>query len=115
MGEYPGFINLPMAKQAISQILDWEVVNIQSALRKITGRIEENAAMLGMGYPAYPGRVDHMIGLDFPGEFPEKIRDELGSKNIFVGMRGKSIRVSPYLYTREGDIEKLFGVIRNYI
>ncbi|HMH24277.1 MAG TPA: aminotransferase class V-fold PLP-dependent enzyme [Puia sp.] len=115
MGEYPGFINLPMAKAAVSQVLEWGVVKIQSALSEITRKIEEKAAMLGMGYPAYPGRVGHMIGVDFPGAFPEEIKDELNAKNIFVGMRGKSIRVSPYLYTRDSDIEKLFGVIRNYI
>jgi len=115
MGEYSGFINLPMAKQALSQILDWGVINIQSALREITGKIEANARLLGMDFPAYPGRVDHMIGLDFPGAFPEEIKEELGAKNIFVGMRGKSIRVAPYLYTRDSDIEKLFGVIGNYI
>jgi selenocysteine lyase/cysteine desulfurase len=115
MGEFSAFINLPMAKQGVSQILDWGVVNIQSALREITGKIEENAARLGMGYPAYPGRVDHMIGIDFPGAFPEEIKNELSAKNIFVGMRGKSIRVAPYLYTRDSDIEKLFGVIGNYI
>jgi selenocysteine lyase/cysteine desulfurase len=115
MGEFPGFINIPMAIQALSQVLDWGVENIQSSLREITAKIEEKAAMLGMSYPAFPDRVDHMIGLDFPGGLPEAVKNELNANNIFVGIRGQSIRVSPYLYTTQSDIDKLFGVIRNYL
>jgi selenocysteine lyase/cysteine desulfurase len=115
MGEFSNFISLPMAKQALSQVLDWGVGNIQSALKGITATIEEKAAVLGMSYPAFPERVGHMIGIDFPGGMPEAIKGELSANNIFVGFRGQSIRVSPYLYTRESDIEKLFGVIRNYL
>jgi selenocysteine lyase/cysteine desulfurase len=115
MGEFSNFISLPMARQSLSQVLDWGVANIQSALKEITASIEEKAARLGMNYPAFPGRVGHMIGIDFPGGMPEAIKDELSANNIFVGFRGQSIRVSPYLYTRESDIEKLFSVIRNYV
>jgi len=115
MGEFPGFINVPMAIAALTQVLDWGVENIQSQLKITTGQIAQQAVALGFGFPYENERVGHMIGIDLPGGVSDKLKTALKNENIFVGYRGESIRISPYLYTTEQDIEKLFEVLRQHI
>jgi len=55
-----------------------------------------------------------MIGLDFPGAFPEEIKEELGAKNIFVGMRGKASGSLP-IYIPGTVILKSCSGDRDYI
>ncbi|MES2113282.1 MAG: aminotransferase class V-fold PLP-dependent enzyme [Bacteroidota bacterium] len=112
MGEFPGFINVPMAIAALTQVLDWGVENIQSQLKITTGQIAQQAAALGFGFPAEGERVGHMIGIDLPGGVSDKLKTALKNENIFVGYRGESIRISPYLYTTSSDIEKLYDVLK---
>ena len=112
MGEFPGFINVPMAIAALTQVLDWGVGNIQSKLKGITGQIAQRAAELGFGFPGDDERVGHMIGIALPGGVSDKLKTVLKNEHIFVGYRGESIRISPYLYTTAQDIEKLFEVLK---
>ncbi|MEP6611611.1 MAG: aminotransferase class V-fold PLP-dependent enzyme [Mucilaginibacter sp.] len=113
MGGFPGFINVPMAIAALTQVLDWGVEDIQLQLKVITKQIASEAAALGVGFPAE--RVDHMIGLDLPGGVNDALKAALKNENIFAGYRGESIRVSPYLYTTPGDIERLFDVVKLHL
>ena len=113
MGGFPAFINVPMAIAALTQVLDWGVGNIQSQLKIITQQIAVQAVALGLGFPTE--RVDHMIGLDLPGGVSDALKAEFKSENIFVGYRGESIRVSPYLYTTSRDIERLFDVVKLHL
>jgi len=115
MGEFPGFIHVPMAIAALEQILQWGVVNIQSQLRTVTQKIAGEAALLGLQFPADAERSDHMTGLDLPGAVTDGLKQDLAKENIFVGFRGTSIRVSPYLYTTAEDIDKLFAVIKRHV
>lgn len=112
MGEFPGFINVPMAIAALTQVLDWGVGNIQSKLKEITGQIAQRAAEPGFGFPGEDEMVGHMIGIDLPGGVSDKLKTALKNEHIFVGYRGESIRISPYLYTTAQDIEKLFEVLK---
>ncbi|MEO6633647.1 MAG: aminotransferase class V-fold PLP-dependent enzyme [Mucilaginibacter sp.] len=113
MGGFPGFINVPMAIAALTQVLDWGVEDIQLQLKVITKQIASEAAALGVGFPAE--RVDHMIGLDLPGGVNDALKAALKNENIFAGYRGESIRVSPYLYTTPGDIKRLFDVVKLHL
>ena len=115
MGEFPGFINVPMAIAALTQVLKWGVVNIQSQLKIITKQIEQQANLLGLGFPNSAERVDHMIGLDLPSGVSDALKTDLKNENIFVGFRGESIRVAPHLYTTSQDIEKLFDVLKGHV
>ncbi|SHM58183.1 aminotransferase class V-fold PLP-dependent enzyme [Mucilaginibacter sp. OK098] len=115
MGEFPGFINVPMAIAALTQVLDWGVVNIQSQLKIVTQQIEQQANLLGLGFPNSAERVEHMIGLDLPGGVSDTLKTDLKNENIFVGFRGESIRIAPHLYTTSRDIEKLFDVLKRHV
>ena len=114
MGEFPSFINVPMATAALKQINEWGVPMIKKALSKFTAEIASQATEIGLKIPETNERADHMIGIDLPDNIPGSLKGELQSQKIFVGFRGKSIRVSPYLYNTKNDIDRLMKVIRKY-
>lgn len=115
MGEFSGFIHVPMAVAALNQVLAWGVNHIQDTLRALTQKVAQRAAKIGAGFPDPEERIGHIIGLDLPGGVPDVLKEDLQKENIFVGYRGKSIRVSPYLYTGDQDIDRLFEVIERHI
>jgi selenocysteine lyase/cysteine desulfurase len=115
MGEFPGFIHVPMAIAALTQVLEWGVPDIQAYLKSITEKIVLNATALNLGLPGTTERSDHMIGIDLPGGVPEKLKESYEKARIYVGFRGKSIRIAPYLYTKDEDIYKLFEITKHHI
>jgi selenocysteine lyase/cysteine desulfurase len=56
-----------------------------------------------------------MIGLGLGPEAPEDLAARLASDNVFVSVRGRSIRVSPHLYNTERDVERLFDSLLKHL
>jgi selenocysteine lyase/cysteine desulfurase len=52
-----------------------------------------------------------MLGLRRDQGWPEDLQERFGSLGIYVSKRGNSMRVSPYLYNDQGDVERLFEAI----
>jgi selenocysteine lyase/cysteine desulfurase len=115
MGEFPGFIHVPMAIAALTQILEWGVPNIQAYLKSISQKIVQKATELDLSFPGTTERSAHMIGIDLPGGVPEKLKENYEKARIYVGFRGKSIRIAPYLYTKDEDIDTLFGITKQHL
>ncbi len=113
MGEYSSFIHIPMAIEAVNQVLDWGVDNVRIQLFSLTQYIEKRATDIGVQYPAE--HADHLIGLEFPAGIPAGFKETLERERIYVSVRGNSIRVAPYLFTTSEHIDKLFGVIQRFI
>ena len=84
---------------------------VDISLRELTAQIEHEAMKLGFQTVATHHRVGHMIGLRHPSRLPVHLAEELTKKNVFVSIRGQSIRVSPYLYNTLEDIDQLFRVL----
>ncbi len=111
VGERSNFALLPMANEALRQILEWGVENVSETIGGLTDRIEAEA--LGHGFAAIPAqrRARHMIGLKLGSSAPEDLAARLAAENVFVSVRGGSVRVSPHLYNTERDVERLFEVL----
>lgn len=111
VGERSNFVLLPMANEAMRRVLDWDVENISETLGRLTESIEAEAAKLGVGtIPAeYRGR--HMIGLRLGPEAPPDLAARLAAEDVFVSVRGDSVRVSPHLYNTDEDVERLFDAL----
>ena len=77
----------------------------------MTDRIAERAAPLGLSALAPGDRAGHFLGLGFPGEVPTSLPERLAQKNVFVSMRGQSMRVTPHLYNNDVDIKRLISVL----
>ncbi len=115
VGERSNFVLLPMAIEALRQILAWGVENIAVSLRGLTARIEGEAEKLGMETVPASMRVGHMIGLGLGSEAPKDLAARLAEENVFVSMRGRNLRVSPHLYNTGRDVERLFDSLIRHV
>lgn len=108
MGEQSNFILVPMALNALSQINRWDVKNIQAYCEAIT----ENAIArlrakdFWIEEPAY--RAAHLFGIRHPRMWDhEKLKEKLIKNKLHVSLRGDAIRVSPHVYNRVEDLDRL--------
>jgi selenocysteine lyase/cysteine desulfurase len=112
MGESPQFVLAPMAIAALQQVLAWGVERIQQTLSLLTEKVAQLAADIDWALLPREQRSAHMIGIRHAGGIPAGLPQLLHDANVFVSVRGDSIRIAPHLYNDAGDIERLFAVLR---
>ncbi len=112
MGERSQFQLLPMAAAAMRQILAWGVDDIAVSLNILTTRIAEEASAMGLSVAPAELRAPHYLGLAFAGGPPHDLLQSLRAHNVYVSVRGSSVRVTPHLYNNESDIEHFFEALR---
>ncbi len=110
-GEASNFILAPIAAAGIRQILEWGVENISSTLQIKTEAIADRARQMDLNVAPAHVRAPHMIGLSRAGGFGKDLPVLLAQDNVFVSVRGESVRISPHLYTTDEDISRLFAVL----
>ncbi|MDQ3638020.1 MAG: aminotransferase class V-fold PLP-dependent enzyme [Actinomycetota bacterium] len=115
VGERSNFVLLPMAIEALRQILAWGVENIAASLRELTALIEGEAEKLGVETVPASMRAGHMIGLGLGPEAPRDLAIRLAEENVFVSVRGHNLRVSPHLYNTQRDVERLFDSLVRHL
>jgi selenocysteine lyase/cysteine desulfurase len=115
VGERSNFVLLPMANEALRQILDWGVENVSETIGKLTDLIEEGTRERGIEAIPAERRARHMVGLKLGSAVPEDLADRLARERVFVSVRGESIRVSPHLYNTERDVGRLFEVLEGVL
>ncbi|MBT4486807.1 MAG: aminotransferase class V-fold PLP-dependent enzyme [Rhodospirillaceae bacterium] len=111
MGEGANFTSMTMAVTALKQLLEWGVANTQATLAAMTAKIAERAAPLGLSASDASQRAGHFLGLGFPGDVPNGLPERLGQENVFVSVRGQSMRVTPHLFNNDADIDRLITVL----
>jgi selenocysteine lyase/cysteine desulfurase len=112
VGERSNFALLPVAAEALRQLLDWGVENVSETIGTLTDLIEERAGELGIVTIPKERRARHMIGLMLGPDAPDDLATRLTSHNVFVSVRGESVRVSPHLYNTQRDVDHLFEVLQ---
>ncbi len=115
MGEFPNFVLVPMAIAALRQINEWQVKRIQQTLSVLTNSIAEKATELGCSVAPPNDRVGHFIGIRLPNGASVELGERIAREKIYVSIRGDALRIAPYLYNDERDIEKLFAVLKKLI
>ena len=110
-GEASNFILAPIAAAGIRQISEWGVENISQTLQTKTDAIADRAQQMGLRVAPLHTRAPHMIGVSKPGGFKKDLPLLLAKDNIFVSVRGESVRISPHLYNTDEDIHRLFTVL----
>jgi selenocysteine lyase/cysteine desulfurase len=113
VGERSNFALLPMAAEALRQLLDWGVENVSESIGTLTDLIEAKARELGIATIPKERRARHMIGLMLGPAAPDDLALQLTAHNVFVSVRGESVRVSPHLYNTEEDVNRLFDVLQH--
>lgn len=109
MGEQSNFVLLPMLKAALEQILDWGVDNIQTYTKNLSREPLEILKGLGCQIESESYRCGHLFGVrlnenafDF-----QQLSQHFAENQVFVSLRGSSIRVAPHLYNDDKDFIQL--------
>jgi selenocysteine lyase/cysteine desulfurase len=113
MGGASNFSLSPIAEVALRQLLEWDPLNIAKTIRVKTDQIAQEAESRGFKVPPKPMRAPHLIGITLPKGIPENLPKKLASENIFVSIRGQSIRIAPHLYNTDEDISRLFKALES--
>jgi selenocysteine lyase/cysteine desulfurase len=109
MGQRANFALLPGTICALKQLLAWGVDNIHDTLKHHIQIIKQEAQGLGFVVPADSFNGGNFIGLKHPDGIPGHWGERLAKENIYVSMRGSSLRIAPYLFTEQHDLDKLFN------
>src|SRR5262249_55581286 len=110
MGERSNFALLPVAKAALEQLLEWGIDEIAATLRTMTDEIATRATALGLSVAPAELHASHLIGLR-ARKLPADLPTRLAASQVYVSVRGDSIRVAPHLYNMPVDIERLFTTL----
>ncbi|TIX49418.1 aminotransferase class V-fold PLP-dependent enzyme [Alteraurantiacibacter aquimixticola] len=100
------------ASAGLDFLLEFGVEAIAHTLAEETGRIAEEAAKLGLTSAPIGQRAPHFLSLGFPEGVPDGLTDRLAEKNVFVSLRGSSLRVTPHVYNNDADREALLETLR---
>jgi selenocysteine lyase/cysteine desulfurase len=116
VGEVANFVLLPMALAALTQISDWGIDRIALTLRQRTDAIVGRAAELGLTAAPRDLRAPHLLGLRLPpGIDPGVVAAALAARGVHVSVRGRSVRVSPHLWTTQTDLDRLHDALATAI
>jgi selenocysteine lyase/cysteine desulfurase len=110
-GERSSFALMPMAVAALRLLLEWRVENIRDTLSQLTGRIEREVRLLGLEPLPAERRADHLLGIRSPLPLPPDLPARLAAANVYVSVRGQSIRVAPHVYNTEDDIRRFVDAL----
>ncbi|HEX3323148.1 MAG TPA: aminotransferase class V-fold PLP-dependent enzyme [Terriglobales bacterium] len=115
MGERANFALLPAAKRAIEQILEWGVAEISAASGAHNQWLAERARELGFSCLEEPLRAPHYLCLRAEGRSLSGLVEAFAKVNVFVSVRGSSIRITPHVYNTARDLERLVGVLKGQV
>lgn len=115
VGERSNFALVPAAEAGIRQILEWGVDNVQETAAALTDAIAERARDIGLTSVPAGKRAGHYVGLKRAGGLPEDVLPKLAARNVFVSVRGPSIRVTPHVYNDERDVERFIETLRDVL
>lgn len=111
MGEFPQFVLSAMAIAALEQLLAWGVDSVQETTAALTLHVEQGAAESGATVVGQRDRVGHLIGIRPRSGVRSSLLAALGAANIYVSIRGDSIRVAPHVYNTDADMLRLLAVL----
>jgi selenocysteine lyase/cysteine desulfurase len=112
VGQSSNFITLPMVDEALEQLLQWGVDQVQEYGRKLGTPLIDFFMERGSPLDDESFRAHHLMGLQLPeGTIGEVLVDELKSRNVFVSLRGNNIRISINVFNDEEDISELISAL----
>ncbi len=112
LGEMSNFINLPMIAEALRQLNEWGVANIQDYARNLANPYLDVLDKAGFWIENSEFRTAHLIGIRLPqGANLAKIQAKLLAKKVYVSYRGSAIRVAVNVWNDDSDMELLTNIL----
>lgn len=111
VGERSNFALVPAAEAGLRQILDWGVDNVRETIEGMVDTIVERLRPLGLTALPRSERAPHYLGMQMESGLPPDLLTRLAGRNVYVSVRGSSIRITPHLYNSEADIDRLVAAL----
>lgn len=115
VGEVSNFALVPASLAALEQALAWGVDAIYSTIQPWIETLASTASELGLGVAQPRFRSGHMLGLRLLGRDPRPLVQRLAEAQVYVSVRGDSIRVAPHVYNDAGDIARLLELLEEFV
>jgi selenocysteine lyase/cysteine desulfurase len=113
MGEQSQFVLAPMFAEAMRQLLEWGIDNIQQYCAQISQNTIAALQDLGCQVDPFSSRANHLIGVRLGENIDAAIlQQQFSEKRVLVSVRGNAIRVAPNVYNDEGDFEVMLGCFK---
>ncbi len=108
VGEAAAFVLVPMLIAALEQVLEWSVKRIGEYVGSLTRALVNDPRVEAMGLQVLGSERAHLFGLRLPEKAePRRVAANLAERGVHVSVRGRTIRVSPYVYNDLEDLEAL--------
>ncbi|SMO54847.1 aminotransferase class V-fold PLP-dependent enzyme [Fodinibius sediminis] len=112
VGERSNFILVPMMIEALRQLRQWGISNIQAYCKKLTGELVRELRPYGYQIEEPAWRAHHLFGIRFPAHIdPAELNQRLVQENIHLSLRGSALRISPNVYNDHEDLQALLDVL----
>ena len=112
VGERSTLLLLPMLAAALDQVLTWTPEGVQDYCRALTRQPIETLREQGCWVGDDAWRESHLFGLRMPhGIDVALLAAALAARRVRVSVRGATLRVAPYLYNDETDLDALVDVV----
>jgi len=114
-GGRPNFMLMPMVAASLQLVCDLGVERIASIVEPLVGRAAAGAEQLGYTVAEKQHRSSHLLGIVPPAHArldADAIKAALEDRGIFVTSRFGFLRISPYIFNTEADVDAMLAVLR---
>lgn len=114
MGESSNFINIPMLKASLTQLLEWTPREITGYCERLTRPLLSYLQANGFLVEEERYRSKHLFGFRLPSNLTiENVHQKLVERKVSVSLRGSAVRVSPHVYNDEADMQALMDALED--
>ena len=112
VGQASKFILMPMLHNSLNQIIDWSVSGIQNYCGELIQPLLNYIQNLGIQLEEPRYFSNHLFGLKLPNSVDTNVlKENFAKHNVYLSVRGDSLRVSVNVFNTKEDIAKLIEVI----
>ena len=116
VGEHSNFILTPMILAAVQQINRWKPENMLAYIHSITTDGLSSLKEMGLWVEDDTFRSPHLFGIRLPEKLNmNTVKEKLQAEKISVSYRGNTIRVSPNVYNKQEEINKLVKTFKHLL
>ncbi len=108
VGEFGNFIQVPMLTEAIRQLNEWGVEQINEYCHILIQKPLRVFKNMGFWIESPEYCSPHLFGVRLPKHINiEKLQQQFQEDRIKVSIRGNSVRIAPHVYNDRNDFERL--------
>ncbi len=112
VGQRSNFALVPALSASLDLLLDWDPSRIAAYCGNLCSGVGERLRALGFGVAPAASRSPHLFGVALPPRLRlDRVRECLDRHKVSVSVRGASVRVSPFAYNTEEDVEALVAAL----